>query len=103
MTPEKLWEHGSITLPVLHCEYILTANGSRTMPLNSLSSSGFATALAGINVDANAVTSVDFRINRALAVKLYVITIIFGMCKNFFFVFSLAPTSDTQMVPPRAD
>lgn len=50
------------------------------MLLNSLFSSGFASALAGINVDANTVTSVDFRINRALAVKFYVVTIIFGMC-----------------------
>ncbi|KAF8267537.1 hypothetical protein EI94DRAFT_1801542 [Lactarius quietus] len=40
---------------------------------------GFATALAGIDVDSNAVTSVHFRIDRAMAVKLYVVTIIFGM------------------------
>ncbi|KAH9171316.1 hypothetical protein EDB89DRAFT_1118562 [Lactarius sanguifluus] len=40
---------------------------------------GFATTLGGIDVDANTVTSVDLRVNRALSVKLYVITIIFGM------------------------
>jgi len=40
---------------------------------------GFAAALPRINVDANNVTSVDFRVNRAMAVKLYVLTIIFGM------------------------
>ncbi|KAH9061058.1 hypothetical protein EDB87DRAFT_1576442 [Lactarius vividus] len=40
---------------------------------------GFATTLGGIHVDANTVTSVDLRVNRAMSVKLYVITIIFGM------------------------
>ncbi|KAI9458622.1 hypothetical protein BJY52DRAFT_414951 [Lactarius psammicola] len=40
---------------------------------------GFATTLGGIHVDANTVTSVDLHINRAMSVKLYVITIIVGM------------------------
>ncbi|KAH8987878.1 hypothetical protein EDB92DRAFT_1817802 [Lactarius akahatsu] len=40
---------------------------------------GFATTLGGIRVDANTVTSVDLDVNRAMSVKLYVITITFGM------------------------
>jgi hypothetical protein len=42
--------------------------------------SGFATTLGSTGVDANTVTFVNMLFNRALSAKLYVITVIVGMC-----------------------
>ncbi|KAH9973830.1 hypothetical protein BGW80DRAFT_225801 [Lactifluus volemus] len=40
---------------------------------------GFTTTMSGVNVDAHGVTAVDIFFGRALSVKLYIFTIIFGM------------------------
>ena len=44
---------------------------------------GFAATLGDTGVDVNTVTSVNILFNRALSIKLYVITIIIGMCTTF--------------------
>jgi hypothetical protein len=45
--------------------------------------SGFTTRVGGIELDDHGVTSVDIFFERALSVKIYVISIIIGMCMIF--------------------
>lgn len=45
--------------------------------------SGFEATLGSIQVDADTATSVSILVDRALSVKLYVVTIILGMCTTF--------------------
>lgn len=53
------------------------------LPGTHPSFSGFAATLGGNGVDCSTVTSVNILFNRPLSVKLYVITIIVGMCTTF--------------------